>query len=304
MDTSNNNVYARWLVGNISEKEEQTLRMSGDLQSLEIIIKAADKLTLPKYDAAAEFDILKANLVASKTKKARSLVVKRLWPLLAVAAGVFFLIYVGSTLLSGPNLIKTGNTETLAHQFIDESSVILNDGSSLTYEEKNWSAVRSLALTGEAFFQVEKGQPFIVNTSLGIVRVLGTSFNVRAWGEQLSVECYTGKVEVEYAGQTTILEKGEAVIGSKGTLQNKQTIPYETPLWTTGSSRFYETPIVRVLEELERQYDIQVNGPQIERTFSGSFRHNDLETALREICQPMGLTYFSSVDGKTVTIEE
>jgi len=303
MDTNKDTLYARWLAGDLSAEEEQALQSSGELEELETVINAADKLTLPKYDATAGFDRFKVKNSKPKIAKVSTLKTRRIWPMIAAAASILLLIFVGNLLLSGPDTIETGNMATLMHQFKDQSSVVLNDGSSIVYDESNWEKERTMELMGEAIFKVEKGRPFIVNTRAGKVEVLGTSFNVRAWGEKLYVECYTGKVQVTYKGQQVILEKGESVNGVLGQLKEKQTIRHDQPLWSTGNSRFYEEPLSQVFEELERQYDVQINAPTLDRPFSGNFRHDDLELALNAICKPMGLEFEVSGDGKVIEIK-
>lgn len=303
MDANKDTLYARWLAGDLSPEEEQTLQSSGELEELEAIINTADKLTLPKYDAADGFARFKANKMPPKTAKTRSLNTRRIWPMLAAAASVLFLIYVGSLLLDGPESIESGNMATLNHRFEDQTSVVLNDGSKLDYDESNWEETRSVRLKGEAIFNVQKGKPFIVNTPNGTIEVLGTSFNVRAWGDKLHVECYEGKVRVRSNNQETILTANKAVNVVKGQMQ-EQTITHQKPLWSTGNSRFYEEQLNTVFEELERQYDVKVNMSKMERPFSGNFQHDNLETALNNICKPMGLKFEIASDGKTIEIKE
>ena len=59
------------------------------------------------------------------------------------------------------------------HDFIDNSRVILNDGSSIKYDERKWGSERMVELKGEAFFEVEAGQLFQVETINGVVQVFG-----------------------------------------------------------------------------------------------------------------------------------
>ena len=62
-----------------------------------------------------------------------------------------------------------------------------------------------MKLVGEAFFDVVRDtlHPFFVNSGGVMVRVLGTSFNVRAFpfDESISVAVVTGKVLVEKKGR-------------------------------------------------------------------------------------------------------
>ena len=71
----------------------------------------------------------------------------------------------------------------------DGSKVWLNAGSSITYANDFNINSRSLKLDGEAFFDVEKHDiPFLVQALDINLRVLGTSFNVRAYEDDAVIE--------------------------------------------------------------------------------------------------------------------
>ncbi len=72
----------------------------------------------------------------------------------------------------------------------DGSSVWLNSGSVLKYDNKFNDKDRSVYLEGEAFFEVAKNaaKPFYVKTNDLIMKVLGTSFNVKAYKEEGTVQ--------------------------------------------------------------------------------------------------------------------
>ena len=82
----------------------------------------------------------------------------------------------------------------------DGTKVKLNSETSLRYPEYFSDSVRIVYLKGEAFFEVERDEskPFIV-ISKGIrTKVLGTSFDIRAYPDEveLSVGVVEGKVQV------------------------------------------------------------------------------------------------------------
>ncbi|MFK7979902.1 MAG: FecR family protein [Saprospiraceae bacterium] len=305
MDTNKDNLYARWLAGDLNSKEEKDLLDTEEIQDLEKIIQTTDTFSLPKYDAAAGYANFKT-LHINKPKVKQATTFRKLIPWVAAAAASVLLLVTSIHFLTNkPNYIEVGNKATLAHTFQDQSSVVLNAGSQLFFDESEWQEQRTLKLIGEALFSVQKGKPFIVSTNNGTIEVMGTSFNVRAFDAQLRVECYTGKVSVKYANnQSIILTEGEAINGRLGNLSVKNKISQEKPLWTTGNARFYETPVYRVFEELERQYDIEVQVSKISRPFSGTFRTNNLEQALEAICKPMGLTYIITAGRKQVVISD
>ena len=72
----------------------------------------------------------------------------------------------------------------------DGTSVWLNAGSVLTYPAAFASTEREVSLDGEAFFDVVKDakHPFIVHTSTMNIRVLGTSFDVKAYAQDREME--------------------------------------------------------------------------------------------------------------------
>lgn len=86
-------------------------------------------------------------------------------------------------------------------QLPDGTEVWLNGGSRLTYDpDMNNLDSRDVTLEGEAFFDVAKNaaKPFSIHTSRMAIKVLGTSFNVKAYTGDNTTEAtlITGAVEV------------------------------------------------------------------------------------------------------------
>ncbi|MBW8685130.1 FecR family protein [Chitinophaga rhizophila] len=105
----------------------------------------------------------------------------------------------------------------------DGSTVYLNVGSKLTYDYGQDNS-RQVVLEGEAFFDVLKDEqrPFIIHTRKMDITVLGTTFNVRAYEEDKTVETslIQGKVEVTIKGdipKKVILSPNQKLV-----LQNDQ----------------------------------------------------------------------------------
>jgi transmembrane sensor len=82
----------------------------------------------------------------------------------------------------------------------DGTTVWLNSGSKLYYDDDFNGPVRNVTLEGEAFFDVvkEPKRPFIVHTGGIDIKVLGTAFNVKSYPEDKTVETtlYRGLVKV------------------------------------------------------------------------------------------------------------
>ncbi len=88
----------------------------------------------------------------------------------------------------------------------DGTTVYLNAGSNLRYDNRFGSKERIVHLEGEGYFKVAKDlrKPFIVETSCLIIRALGTEFNVKAYPVDNKIETtlVEGSVKVEPAGLT------------------------------------------------------------------------------------------------------
>ena len=187
----------------------------------------------------------------------------------------------------------------------DDSEVTLNALSAISFNEKQWSTQRSVTLDGEAFFEVTKGNTFTVNTDMGEVTVLGTSFNVFNRETDFSVTCFSGSVQVKSNDDQVILKPGQKTRIDKqsGRLTVQDFNPQQSATWRIGEFYFDAVELTMVIRELERQFDIkiEVTGDISDRFYSGFFSTQSLEEALKLVFVPMGLS--SHVNGSIVTVE-
>jgi len=142
----------------------------------------------------------------------------------------------------------------------DSSLVWLNSGSELLFPLK-FNRDRSVRLKGEAYFEVKKDKiPFIVSTSYGNVEVKGTSFNVKAYQEDIfETTLVSGALDVVTNNrQKAVLRPGlQAVYTEKG-LKVK---PVETKLftsWTEGRMIFREEYLPILARRFERWYNVKI----------------------------------------------
>ena len=205
-------------------------------------------------------------------------------------------------------VVSTAYGEWLTHELPDGSQVQLNAGSRIWYDKESWGEERKIRLNGEAFFQVEKGSPFIVNTNQGAVEVLGTSFNVFSRGKELEVDCFTGKVKVSTTSNRTdqILTKGQGTkLADPRSLETAYVIDtLKRAGWRNGLFVFQDVRLERVADELERQFDVKVKVEKstLNREFDVNFTRTNLDSALYRISYITGLKY--TRNGKTITISE
>ena len=125
---------------------------------------------------------------------------------------------------SAPELYKVrvlcGATRTIILE--DSTTVVLYPGSELQFPEFFSLDERSVMLLGEGYFNVKRDstRPFTVNTEQISIEVLGTSFNVRAYKEEQTIETVlvTGKVMLN---GTTVLQPNQMAIFDCGNRQIK-----------------------------------------------------------------------------------
>ena len=135
----------------------------------------------------------------------------------------FLVKYIVTTKeLLQPLIVEVITKDTVKTFYLPDSSCItLNKNSRFTYPENFRDSIRLVSLIGEAFFDVtpNTNQPFIINAGKTETRVVGTSFNIRAYEEEqnIKVNVVTGKVRVKVKeqNQTVIMEPGEEVIYDK-----------------------------------------------------------------------------------------
>ena len=102
----------------------------------------------------------------------------------------------------------TQKTNFQTIQLPDGSTISLNAESQIKYKKDFNTNYRSLTLSGEAYFDVQKGNtPFTINTNHGQVTVLGTSFNVRSRENGFEVGVNEGIVKVSNDAKSVILQK-------------------------------------------------------------------------------------------------
>lgn len=290
----------KWLNNDLSREEIEDLKQSEDSKTLEKIAHYASQLETPKVDAHAALASFKTRNKTKKETKVRSLNFKTLYRVAAV-----LLVLLSSAYFFYINIATTYETEIAQTKTVflpDQSEVILNSRSKLSFNEKKWDDRRDLTLEGEAFFKVKKGQTFSVNTSSGIVKVLGTQFNVKERKNYFEVNCYHGLVSVTFNNTTIKLPPGKTFRVINGSIDRLEDFNAEKPSWIEKESSFDSIPLDQVLAELERQYDIKIKaeGVDTSKLFTGSFTNTNQEIALQAVTIPLQLGF--RMQGKTVIL--
>ncbi|PKH67956.1 anti-sigma factor [Flavobacterium sp. ALD4] len=288
----------KWLNGELSSKEIEDLKQSEGFDTIEKIAHYASHLESPEVDAQAALAAFKTRSLSKKETKVRTLNFKTFFK----AAAILVVLLSSSYFLffNSNQSYETGIAQTKSFRLPDNSEVLLNAASKITFNEKKWENNRNLTLDGEAYFQVKKGETFSVQTTDGVVKVLGTHFNVKQRSNYYEVICYEGLVSVTYNNETVKLPPGKTFRVVNKQIEAVDDSAAENPSWMQQESSFTGIPLDQVIAELERQYDIKIKADDIDtsKLFTGSFTHNNQKIALEAVTIPLKLSY--KIDGKTI----
>ncbi|MBI3137202.1 MAG: DUF4974 domain-containing protein [Sphingobacteriales bacterium] len=147
----------------------------------------------------------------------------------------------------------------------DGSKVWLNAVSSLKYPTAFTGPDRTVELTGEAYFEVTKNRvlPFKVKLpDASVVEVLGTSFNVMTYGDEINQQTtlIEGSVKLSRSNKEIIIKPGEqALVDKEGKLSINRSVNIgEITAWKEGNFDFRNASIETIMRQVQRWYDVEV----------------------------------------------
>jgi transmembrane sensor len=275
-----NRLLAKWLNNDLSQDELAEFEASPDFEKYQKIKNYTDHLEVDDLDE----NRMLSNILNQKKETPKVIPVYKKWIFRAAAVFVLALGITFVTKLFVPQTQTASFGEKTSFSLPDNSEVVLNSGSEISYKKWNWANNRHLELKGEAYFKVAKGQRFEVQTNLGKVSVLGTQFNVKVRKNKFDVVCYEGRVKVNYANTQILLTHGQSVNFENGK-QIKLNVKSMKPEWIDNQISFYQENIRAILDEVERQYNItiELNTKDTVSLFTGKLPAKDLNTAIQII---------------------
>jgi len=296
MKMKTENYLAKWLSGELNEEELSEFKKSSDYDLYQKIIERTEVLEAPAYDSEAAYKKLKGKLDSTRKPRVIKLNATKVFMRVAAVVAVIFGTYYFMALRD--TSMTTGFAESTSFTLPDASEVILNADSEARYKKSSWASNREVKLTGEAYFKVSKGKTFEVISENGVVTVIGTQFNVKSRENYFEVVCYEGLVKVTHQLKEVMLSPGNSFKVYGGTIVEEMELADTEPSWLHHESIFKSVPLIQVLNEIERQFDIRIQTETIDtnRLFTGGFRHEDLDAALKSVCVPMNLAFVKNQD--------
>ncbi len=170
----------------------------------------------------------------------------------------------------------------------DGSMVYLGARSRIKYPARFTGSMRKIELEGEAFFDVKKGadRAFEVQTPHNLTTVLGTRFNVEAygWEKMTRVALVEGKVRAGNADSSVILSPGQMWSADNANrYQHVKNIGIESKDWIAGNLVLNDMPLHEALRRIGNFYGIEVDADStVIRNYSitGSFGDDKAEKVL------------------------
>lgn len=206
----------------------------------------------------------------------------------------------------------------VARRLPDGTVVWLHPQAELHYPVPFQTDRRSVTFAGEAFFEVTKDahRPFLIQSGPMQIRVVGTSFNVRATPRQaiFEVAVVTGKVLVRSTrpgerasfAPVVLLPRQEVLYNVSTDQLTRYSLPAEPrrPLYEPVSVAFSDASMKDVIDQLEARFNVRIRAanPAVNACrLTADFTHQSLPAILELLCASLDATY--TIAGGTVMID-
>nr|WP_121271350.1 FecR family protein [Pedobacter schmidteae] len=190
----------------------------------------------------------------------------------------------------------------------DETIVWLNAASSIKFPAGFTNLKqRKVQLSGEAYFEVakDKEHPFIVQTDQQEIEVLGTHFNLNAYGDEQSIKTtlLEGRVRVLSGKDLVVLKPGQQSLLRNHKLDVANADTEEAVAWKNGYFKFNSEPLPSIMRKLSRWYDVEVvyEGKPGDDRFGGTISRYKNVADVLEMLESTKLVKFK-VEGRKIIV--
>lgn len=214
-----------------------------------------------------------------------------------------------STAANGYNTLDVPAMCDFSFTLSDGTKVWMNAASTLKYPAKFAADSRTVYASGEIYLEVAKdaGRPFYVVVDGITVKVLGTSFNIRAYADEndTKVTLLEGKIAAQINDKEYTLTPGKQLKRDKtfGETSVRTVDPAEIVSWTRGYYIFKKARLQEVVNTLKNWYgvNIMLSSGASDIIYTGVVNKEEkLEVFLRRLEEVSNVK--CSCNGKFVTI--
>ena len=270
-----------------------------------IFEKAATVRAAASFDTDEAWTKVKAQLKSKSNGRSLALETSTLSLnfILRIAAGLIFILGVGymgyrifSTSKAGAREFITANT-TEVDSLFEGTTVVLNRQSRINYVFDQASNTHTVKLNGEAFFDVDSPAEtaFIVEANGVFIRDIGTSFNVKAYPDQNTIEVVVKEGEVMFF---TKADPGVRIVKNQKGVFDKSlgafTVHVASPNATAYKDRtfvFANTDLRTVVTDLNEVYEkrIVISENLVNCRVTVTFRNEGIDEIAAVIAETLGL---------------
>lgn len=237
---------------------------------------------------------------------------KRVAAVFLILAGAAYLVLQLTKPSEGVISVANPGGKIQAVRLPDNSTVWLNATSELQYP-KNFTGQREVTLKGEAYFEVshDAAHPFTVTAGELQTKVLGTSFNIKAYPteETSTVSLVTGRIEVREQSATLAVLQPSMQLKFNNQTHTATTSALDTNAalaWKKGLLQFEGENFESIAATLERWYDVQFHftDPAIGncRYYLSAANTTPFDKLLATLRQLTGMQYSFNADKKIVNV--
>ena len=216
--------------------------------------------------------------------------------------------------LSSANSINVKTTDE--HQKVtlpDGSTVILNKRSSIIYP-KSFGAARNVVLEGEGYFDIKHDatKGFTVYTGKLKTTVLGTAFNINAYGDEENIKVTVTRGKVSVLKDDTVLgiltPNQQIIFNAKDQKSNIAKVQAKaTVQWQENDFFFDDVSMEEATQILSKKFNVPIsfskNGAKKCRFTATFLKGESLDEILKVICSFNNAQYQTSAHGITITGE-
>jgi len=190
----------------------------------------------------------------------------------------------------------------------DGTQVWLNAASAITYPAQFARAERIVKIQGESYFSVahDKNHPFLVETAMQTIKVLGTEFNVNTYNQSNTVTTLiNGSIALRtIKSNFRSLIPGDQAIVKAGAISISKVDVTDYIAWKDNIIVLDEQDVHEILKQLERWYDIEfINKNDLtKKSLSGEIpRDTPLSSILQALEQQLHVKFI--IKGRQVIIK-
>ena len=208
------------------------------------------------------------------------------------------------------NSISTARGETYQINLPDGTQVWLNSSSKLKYPVHFSAGKRKVELEGEGYFEVagDPKRPFVVSSRGQLVEVLGTHFNINAYGDEKMIKTtlLEGSVRVKNETQqlAALLRPGQVAVNDLLHQPTVQQADIETTMaWKNGLFIFNRQSLDDVLRNVARWYDVEFEYSEEigrKRLWGTASKHEPITNLMDNIVITSGIHY--KIEGRRVVL--